>query len=271
MKLKHNKKRNTAFLYEVLVRSLTRAVLEQDKVLKQKIVSIFKEHFNTGTELRRQLDIYNSLGQSDNLHPFIAEKLVFEAKKVHDSLDQEKVFEQQSEVIRKINKLISKDAFNVFIPNYKSIASIYQIFDKNVPMKTRVIMEGKIIKNLIGGLEEAGSNMPPIDNLVFKSFVEKFNTKYGEGLFEEQKVLLSKYIVSFADNSSDLKIYLSEEIVRLREEVGLALAKEEISANESLQEKLNKVKGIIGNFQDVQINQKFIEQVLKIQSLIREI
>ena len=32
-KLKHNKKRNTAFLYEALVREATKSILEQDQVL----------------------------------------------------------------------------------------------------------------------------------------------------------------------------------------------------------------------------------------------
>ena len=38
-------------------------------------------------------------------------------EQLHDSLDQKNIFKEQGEVINKINKLISKDAFNVFIPN----------------------------------------------------------------------------------------------------------------------------------------------------------
>ncbi len=35
-KTKHNKKRNTAFLYEALVREMTKAVVSQDKKRKKQ-------------------------------------------------------------------------------------------------------------------------------------------------------------------------------------------------------------------------------------------
>lgn len=188
MKLKHNKKRNTAFLYEVLVRNLTKSILEQDGSLKKSIVGVIREHFKKGTELKKQLDIYSSLAESDSLHPFIAEKIVHEAKSLYETLDEKRIFDEQSALINKINKSISKNAFNIFIPNYKFLASIHQIFDKKAPVKTRVLMEGRIIKNMIGHEEKIETNMPPVDNLVFKTFVSKFNEKYADDLLDEQKV-----------------------------------------------------------------------------------
>ena len=51
MKLKHNKKRNTAFLYETLIRGLTKAIVEKNKELKDELVSILKEHFEKNSLL----------------------------------------------------------------------------------------------------------------------------------------------------------------------------------------------------------------------------
>ena len=45
-KIKHNKKRNTAFLYEVLVRHLTKSVIDNDSEKKRLVASIIKEHLN---------------------------------------------------------------------------------------------------------------------------------------------------------------------------------------------------------------------------------
>ena len=89
-------------------------------------------------------------------------------------------------------------------------------------------------------LEEKGE-MVPIDNLVYKTFVEKFNKSYGDSLLGEQKSLLNNYIMSFADNGLQLKMFLNEEIPRLKNAVN---------------EKLDKTK---------------IEQILKIQNLVKEI
>ena len=45
MRLKHNKKRNIAFVYEALVRELTESVVKNNKNKQNKIVGIIKEHF----------------------------------------------------------------------------------------------------------------------------------------------------------------------------------------------------------------------------------
>ena len=58
--MKHNKKRNTAFLYECLVKELTKAIVHNDNDLKSKITEVIKENFKKGTILKKDLDIYNS-------------------------------------------------------------------------------------------------------------------------------------------------------------------------------------------------------------------
>ena len=54
MRLKHNKKRNTAFVYEALVRELTKAVIKKDNNKKKKVVAIIKEFYSNDTELFKE-------------------------------------------------------------------------------------------------------------------------------------------------------------------------------------------------------------------------
>ncbi len=51
MKNKHNKKRNTAFIYEALIKEVTVAMLRGQTERKRKIVDIIKKHFNPDSEL----------------------------------------------------------------------------------------------------------------------------------------------------------------------------------------------------------------------------
>ena len=55
MRLKHNKKRNTAFVYEALVRELTESVVKNNKNKQNKIVSIIKDHFTSDSVLKEEL------------------------------------------------------------------------------------------------------------------------------------------------------------------------------------------------------------------------
>ena len=60
-KIKHNKKRNTIFLYEALVRELTKATVEKDQDRRETILDIVKEHFSTGTTMGREVCIYKNI------------------------------------------------------------------------------------------------------------------------------------------------------------------------------------------------------------------
>ena len=128
MRLKHNKKRNTAFVYEALIRELTKSVVKNNKNKQNKIVSIMKEHFATGTELSKELDVYKSVYETKDVEKRLAEKIVVEAKEKYSILNKKTIFKEQSALISKINKTLSGKLFTSFVPNYKSIASVYSIF-----------------------------------------------------------------------------------------------------------------------------------------------
>ena len=179
MKVKHNKKRNVAFVYEALVRATTVAVVKQEHEKKDKILKVLRKHFAPGTELRKDLDCYRSLYESQGVDKNTAEKILRESRIQKNSIDSQKLFEQQSSLIRDINKNVSSDIFNYFVPNYRTLASIAQIFSDKTTPKNRVILENEIISNMQkNDSDDSSSELGYVDNLVYKSFVDKFNSKY---------------------------------------------------------------------------------------------
>ena len=84
MRLKHNKKRNTAFLYEALVRELTESVVKNNKNKQNKIVSIIKEHFGTDSVLKKELDLYKSIYETKHIEKTTAEKIVYQVKERYE-------------------------------------------------------------------------------------------------------------------------------------------------------------------------------------------
>ena len=53
--MKHNKKRNTAFLYESLIKELTVAIVRKNNDRKNVILGMIKENFTKGSILRDEL------------------------------------------------------------------------------------------------------------------------------------------------------------------------------------------------------------------------
>jgi uncharacterized protein with ATP-grasp and redox domains len=271
MKLKHNKKRNTAFLYEVLVRELARTVVEKNQKLKETLASIINKNFNKETLLFQELNLYKTLYESSNVPPHLAEKLIFEVRKEHSKIDKKILFEEQTHVIKQINKVLSKSVFSNFVPNYKSIATIYQIFDQDCPVKQRVLLENEMAKKLISNKKKKENVMKPIDNIVFKSFVSRFNSEYSSKLVEEQRRMLNKYISSFMDNGIELKIYLNEEVARLKKVVKRSLELQDVKSDIEMTNKTKKILSILDEVKEKKIDKYLINKIFKIQKLAKEI
>ena len=271
MRLKHNKKRNTAFVYEALVRELTESVVKNNKNKQNKIVSIIKDHFGRASILKEELDLYRSIYETRHIEKNTAEKIVVEAKNRYNSLNKKQIFQEQSALINMINKMLSNKVFTNFVPNFKSIASVYSIFQDALPVKDRVLLEENIVDQMSASVETKQEGQQPIDSLVYNTFVSKFNEEYADALNEGQRDLLGHYVSSFADNGLGLKMYLNEEIGKLKDKLQVVKREELIKNDNSLKEKVEKVYNILDLSKNKEIDTETIEVVLKTQDLLEEI
>tara|TARA_R100001129_G_scaffold142374_1_gene103546 strand:- start:491 stop:1321 length:831 start_codon:yes stop_codon:yes gene_type:complete len=271
MKLRHNKKRNTAFIFEALVKEMTKSVIKKNDEKKKQIAVIIKEHFKNNSILGKELKLYQAIVEEQDLGTDEeAQNLLQEAKRQYDKLDREQIFQEQSHVINKINKILSKDVFSNFVPNYKSLATVYQVFNQEMPPKNRLVLEGTLIEDIVRNAKSVANKIPG-DALVFKNFVKKFNSEYSGKLFEEQRSLLSKYITSFADNGIDFKIFMNEELGRLKEELSNARKLQELETNADMLQKTERVLEFVESFKERELDEQSIEKILKIQKLVREL
>ena len=267
-KSKHNKKRNTAFLYEVLIREVTKNVVAGNEEGKQKSLKLCKEFFRPGSVLRKEKEVYDSLLALEDVTAEVREKVISEAKKDYDSIDRTEVFNEQTKLINKINKQLEPGTFNNFVQNYKDLATIAQILNRELPTKERVLLENSLIAK---GVSPDEPGMQPTDNLVYKTFVNKFNESY-HGLLEEQKNLVTYHALSFSDHGLSLKAYLNEELTRLKGIVSSAMESDYVKTDESMSEKMGGVYAILESFRDKEvIDQESVLKVLEIQELAKEI
>ena len=270
MRLKHNKKRNTAFVYEALIRELTKSIIKKHKNKQNVIVSIIKEHFSKGSVLKKELDLYKTIYETRQINKRLAEKVILETKVSYSQIDKKRLFKEQTALINKINKSLSSGLFSSFVPNYRNIASIYSIFNDSVNVKEKIILEEKMIEYM-SGESSTENNIQPIDNIVYKSFVSKFNEKYSEELLPEQKSLLTKYISSFSDNGLEMKIFLNEEIGRLKDKLLEYRKVDPIKDDEEMAVKTEKIVNILESFSTRPVVEDDLEIVLTTQKLVSEI
>jgi len=269
---KHNKKRNTVFIYEALMRELTKEIIIRNKNKRDKIVSIIKEHFNKEKLLNVEMQLYKNLLDTEGLSPKIAEKLIQESKREYEKLDRKKIFTEQSALIKIINKELSNKVFSNFVPNYKDLATLSQIFGEDIGAKKRVMLEENLLNKLVSKENNTKKNGDTkMSNLVVSKFIEKFNFSYDKKLNENQKTFFKKYILSSLTDEIDFKVYLNEEIGRLKIAVNESFKVEEVAQDNGLISKMKEIKILLENFNKKVLDTAGLLNILKIQKLVEEV
>ena len=228
MAIKHSKYRNTAILFELLVRQTTADLLQNKDA---KSVKIIKKYFN-GTELGKEYSLYTQINNSEKLSEVKANMFINTVIEQRKKLNQSELNKLKYNLIREIKANYDIDNFfKAKIDNYKVYASIYTIFESQ---NSKDINAKQILENKINLLEHISVEQTPKEtqpNLVeefmkedkeirlmsYKIMVDKFNKKYNN-LSTKQKDVLREYINNISE-TEHLKSYMNRIIKEIKSEL----------------------------------------------------
>lgn len=270
---KHNKKRNTAFIYEALVREVVKQSIAKNTQKRNLAISLLKEFFNKNTILYKDLQLYKSILETKEVKEKIAFKILVEAKNVKQSLDGKILFTEQSKIIKKINKELSPDVFMNYVPTYKYLASIGTLFGDNLNPKQKVLLEEKVLEYMTSSVtKETVKEEKKLDGLVMKSFVKRFNETYNKKLLSEQKELINHFINSAnPERRPEFDLYVDREIERLKSVLIENKNLEEIAKDKNIQVKFNQILSFLKSSNKQKLNESFVLKIAQIQELVKEI
>ena len=272
MKFKHNKKRNTAFLFETLIKEMAKSVVANDSERQTKIAKIIKRHFTKRGVLYKDLQSYKVLMELKEAETGFAQRILSEVRRERDRLNTQNIFSEQSRLIKKINVELGQEVYSNFVPNYKTMATIGQLFADNVSPNEKVILEDKLLTEMTKAEEKTEKEiLEHIDSIAYKTFTNKFNKAYAGKLHEEQQHVVSKYIYSVSDNGISLKTYLNEEVGRLRDKVKASLDVKEVSSDPEMIRKTEQVLEFLDSLTETKLDEAAIKKIMQIQGLVREV
>ena len=278
-KIKHSKFKNTGFIFELLVRQITSEVMSSSKSVAEKLL---KEHFNSKQELSKELKLYQYLINEKYNSESKAEQFINTILEARKKIDEKKLTKEKYNLIKEIKETYNLDEFiKSPISNYKTLASIYKIFETVVTdtqyeptdiVSARFTIAENIINSSIQNkdvklkdavLEEYRKQDDDLRAVSYKLLVESFNNKYSN-LTNDQKGLLREYINNI-NNTGKLSEYVSNEISKLVE--GLKEVGSKIS------DKVTKIKlaETIANVRKIKSVKKIKEQHLSAMMMTYEL
>jgi hypothetical protein len=280
-KLKHSKIKNTGILFELLTRQITADVLAGKST---KSVGILKKYFNENTELGKELELYKLLSEKNYTSEAKANDLLNVVIKQRQKLSNSNLRREKYNLISSIKENYSvDDFFSGRIPNYRLLASIYNVFQSettNKKFKADHIVNSKftVLENITHKkiddkqikakvLKEYNKEDKDLRLLAYQILVDKFNSKY-KNLNESQKKLLKNYINNIS-NTNSLREYVDIEVTKIKKQLEKHLPKvndkiTSIKLTEAIAQVENLTKGKI-------VNEKQVLTLMRYYELIKEI
>jgi len=218
----HNKKRNTALLYEFLIRTISSALVEDNKRKSSTALKILRRYFKPGTQLYKEFRIFNALVKTTVSGDPVATSILKEARAAIESLDYDTLDREKSLLIRSINHMIKDENFyDQPIAEYRLYATIQTLFNEwRKPIGTADIVslasyENRLREWLITEKKKEDHTLidetPGTTRLLMKVMMKKLNEKYSTTLNNDQREIIKAYAFSTAnEDQTTIKRKLEE-------------------------------------------------------------
>jgi hypothetical protein len=226
--LKHNKKRNAGLLNEFFARYMAKAIIEKRDGDLAKAKELFTKHFHQGTDLHRELKMFNALFETKLVSRNAAVSLMDQVKQGCKLQSQAKVDLEKSALLHEINVHLGDPSFfDQEISGYRDYATIQVLMNYwrggllTEHLSEAAQLEDKLIQLLTSkstvqeNKEVLQMTNQDVDGLVVNIMTEKLNKKFSSALNETQKKILQLYV--FSKDDSSMKNTLVEFLEGLRQ------------------------------------------------------
>lgn len=249
---KHNKRRNSLLIYEFLVRTISKSIIDDNKKKSATALKILKRHFKPGTELYKEFRLMNALAKTTVSSEHTAASILSEAKNVVKSFDGQKLDREKSILIRNINHTLNDENFyDQHVNEYREFATIQTLINEwqSASKDLHVVakFEDQLMKQLVTEKVSTADSTISEDTtgsarLLMKVMTKKLNEKYSGVLNEQQKSLIKAYAYSTA---SDDQTSISMKLQEIKTELIDLIDSYETVANDYLKNKLQETKSTL--------------------------
>jgi hypothetical protein len=221
MSKSHNKKRNVGIIYELLLRSVSSSLINDNKLLAQQALDIIGKRFDKSTEIYKEFRLFNALAKSTVSNSAVTAAILTEAKHAARRCDYTKLNKEKSYLIRDINYNLKDSSFYYRrIPEYKIYATIQTLLNDwrqgdKANLSQTVQYESKVAEHLLTEkvdplLEENVDS--DVNSLVVNIMTEKINNRYKGQLNDEQKDVIRDYVFSLSSDKDEIILKKLQEI-----------------------------------------------------------
>jgi len=222
-RIKHSKVKNTGLVFELLVRQVASDTMNNRQ---SKALRIIKKHYNSKSELQKELKLYRTVADEKFPSEKKAEKFIEAVLIARKEINESRLRRDKYNLIKDLKtNYIVEEFFKSRVKNYKVHATTYKLFEYAEADDPKEYVSSKF--TLIEHIQQRPkkqesapsltSEHKDVRILASKLVVDKFNERYA-GLSSPQKNMLREYINNVT-NSVKLKKYILSETASLQNKI----------------------------------------------------
>lgn len=276
----HNKKRNSILLYEFLVSSISKSLVENDKKRSSAALKILRRHYKKDTNLYREFRLLNSLLKTTVSSPQVAARILKEARDAATQIDETKLDREKSLLIRNINHSINDNSFyDQHIAEYRICATLQQLVNEwrstDSDISRVATFEDQLMQWLLSSKNQSSDHSlneetAGTSKLLMSVMTKKLNEKYSGVLSEQQKDLVKAYALTTATNDS---LHITSKLEEIRRDLSQSIDSylQEVQTLPHLTQKLQEMKTDLDNEDFNSINDALITKFMVYSKLKTEL
>tara|TARA_R110001592_G_scaffold7457_7_gene41818 strand:- start:1491 stop:2333 length:843 start_codon:yes stop_codon:yes gene_type:complete len=272
-RIKHSKVKNTGLVFELLVRQVASDTMNNRD---SKALRIIKKHYNSKSELSKELKLYRTIAEEKFATERQAEKFVEAVLRARNDINESQLRRDKYNLIKDLKaNYIVEDFFKSRVKNYKLNASTFKLFEYAEADDPKEYVSSKytLIEHVQTNAKKPEiapsltSEHKDVRILASKLVVDKFNEKYSN-LGASQKKLLKEYINNVT-NSVKLKTYILSETTKLKDKITSLTS---IIPSKVIKIKLNEVANLLSELaKKHNVEDKDVLTMLRYYELVNEL
>lgn len=277
---RHNKKRNSALLYEFIIRHISYCLVNDNKEEANKALALSKKYFSKGTALHEEMKLIDAIVRANVSSKGSAQKIIDEVVSFGAGLNSRKIDMEKSLLIKEINHTFDGGFYDYKVPNYPVYASAQTLLTESRNKKKtlnsldKIKLEDKILEHLVRDVETPVNEFkinPKYNDAVYKFVIQRFNQKYEKTLSESQKKLLTKYVVyMLSENKAVIESAVDKEVENIKKQIK-SIEDEDLKTNDELMGKIDKCYKELAVTDFTNITEENILNLLRYIQLAEEI
>lgn len=279
--MKHNKKRSSGIVYELLVRKMGSQMIDKDQPGCKKTITLFENYFSSNVPIGLELDLFRIIKNTRGTSEATARKVLGEVMREASKMDYRLLDIKKSNLIKEIHHSFGQEFFSKFrIPEYRLLASIQLFIDSCRPggrlaeNVQRIHIEDALVRYMTAE-ESVQTNAPVVaemDFLVARLAQKKFREKYGNSLNESQKRVLNEYSrFLFTDNPGVLRKVLAKDKARVLSTIDESYMTKEVKEDLVMQKRLTEAREILQKMDVGRVNEDVVQEMMLYHKLCEEL